>query len=127
MVRIYLAIVGVIYVVLALWCATDPEGTAKSVGFSLTQGSGESEYFTVYVGLQLALGVVFLLPLIRPEQTSYALQCCLVVFAGLVLCRTIAFLRFSGIQTPTYMLAAAEWFVLLVGVAVWKMDAKGKT
>ena len=39
------------------WCALQPAKTADSIGFALRPGSGQSEYFTVYGGLQLALGL----------------------------------------------------------------------
>ena len=83
MTRIYLAIVGVLYLLLALWCAMQPSKTATSIGLELRPGSGQSEYFTVYGGLQLALGLVFLIPLIRPEFLSASLMTCLLVHGSL--------------------------------------------
>jgi hypothetical protein len=67
-----------------------PEKTAGSVGFTLKSGSGRSEYFTVYGGMQLALGLLFLLPLLRPEFLSTALLVSLAFHGCLVLCRSIS-------------------------------------
>jgi len=67
MARIFLAIVGAAYLVLAGWCALMPDKTSRAVGFSLQTGSGQSEFLTVYGGLQLSLGLAFLWPLLRPS------------------------------------------------------------
>ncbi len=71
--RAFLAIVGLAYLLLAGWCALNPNQTSASVGFTLQKGSGQSEFLTVYGGLEFALGVVFLVPLIRPANTSFSL------------------------------------------------------
>lgn len=65
--RAFLAFVCAAYVLLAVWCAVLPSQTANSVGFTLRAGSGQSEYLVIYGGLQLALGLVFLWPLLHRE------------------------------------------------------------
>ncbi|TWU29626.1 DUF4345 family protein [Bythopirellula polymerisocia] len=119
MTRTYLAIVGIIYLLLALWCALQPTKTAGSIGFELRPGSGESEYFTVYGGLQLALGLVFLLPMVRPEFTSASLLVCLLVHASLAIMRTLSLLLFSGVANPTWYFAATEWILFLATLGFW--------
>ncbi len=49
--RIFLAIVGAAYILLAGWCSLMPDKTSKAVGFTLQPGSGQSEFLTVYGGL----------------------------------------------------------------------------
>ena len=115
--RIFLAVVGVAYLLLAVWCSLRPSQTAQSVGFSLTPGSGQSEFLVVYGGLELGLGIVFLLPLYNVEWTSFALVACLVIHACLVPFRTFSFFLFSGIQTTTYVLAVVEWVIFLGALA----------
>ena len=121
--RIFLAMVGTAYLLLAGWCTFRPGQTSQSVGFSLTQGSGQSEFLVVYGGLELGLGVVFLLPLFNPERTEFALLVCLILHACLVLFRTLGFLVFSGIQSTTYVLAGVEWFIFLGSLALsaWRV------
>ncbi|MGE3316814.1 MAG: hypothetical protein AB7O26_16980, partial [Planctomycetaceae bacterium] len=68
MTRVFLAIVGVAYITLAAWCSIAPKHTSQSVGFSLTPGSGQSEFLFVYVGRELALGLIFLWPLWGPLE-----------------------------------------------------------
>jgi len=118
MARIFLAIVGGAYLLLAVWCAVKPEQTAASVGYELRAGSGRSEYFTVYGGLQAGLGLLFLWPLWRAESTPTILLACLVVHAGIVVFRSLSFALFAGIQSTTFILAGVEWAILLAAAGV---------
>jgi len=115
-VQTFLAAVGLAYIGLAGWCSLQPEKTAKAVGFSLSPGSGQSEFLVVYGGLELALGLIFLWPLIRPEESHFPLVVCLIVHACLVLFRTISFFLYSSIESTTYYLAATEWAIFLCSV-----------
>lgn len=119
LVRIFLAVVGAAYAVLALWCALLPRSTSRSIGYELQPGGGQSEYFVVYGGLQVALGLIFLAPLLRPEYAMPSLEACLLIHALLVLMRTISFFLYPGIGSTTYFLAASEWVIFLGSVFVW--------
>ncbi|MEQ1904420.1 MAG: DUF4345 family protein [Pirellulaceae bacterium] len=114
MARIFLSIIGVLYIALSLWCAALPEKTSNSVGFELRPGSGQSEFLTVYGGLQFALGILFLWPMFRPTESWFPLVTCCVVHGGLVLFRTISFLLYSGISTTTMIFAGIEWGVFIL-------------
>ena len=76
--RIFLAVVGVVYLMLAGWCCLLPAETSNAIGFDLQLGQGQSEFLTVYGGLEVALGVVFLWPVYRPEEVTFPLFVCLV-------------------------------------------------
>ncbi len=118
MVRIFLAIIGMLYVALSLWCAALPEKTSSSIGFELRPGSGQSEFLTVYGGLQFALGVLFCWPMYRPTETWFPLLACCVVHGGLVLFRTIGFALYSGISSTTMFFAAIEWAIFVVSAVL---------
>jgi hypothetical protein len=117
--RIFLAVVGAAYILLAAWCAALPRSTSRSIGYDLQPGSGQSEYFVVYGGLQAALGLIFLAPLLRSEYTLPALEGCLLIHACLVLMRTISFFLYSNIPGITFGLAASEWVIFLGAALVW--------
>lgn len=119
MARLFLGIVGTLYIVLALWCSFAPASTSRTVGFTLKPGSGQSEFLTVYGGLELALGIVFLWPLYQKEATAYALLTCLVLHACLVVFRTIGFFLFADIDSSTYSLAIGEWVIFLLSLGLW--------
>lgn len=111
--RIFLAVVGVAYLMLAAWCSLRPGQTSQSVGFSLVPGSGQSEFLVVYGGLELGLGIAFLLPLHDANWTTFALFTCLIIHGCLVLFRSTSFFLYSGIHTTTYVLAVVEWLIFL--------------
>ncbi|MDA7527812.1 DUF4345 family protein [Planctomicrobium sp.] len=113
MARFFLAFIGITYIGLGLWCAIAPQKTSKAVGFDLQAGQGQSEFLTVYGGLEVALGILFLWPLYRSEEVAFPLFACLVVHACLVLFRTIGFFMYTEFETTTYFLAAIEWIIFL--------------
>lgn len=113
MTRFFLAAVGITYLGLGLWCAALPEKAATSVGFQLQPGQGQSEFLTVYGGLEVGLGLVFLWPLYRREEVALPLLACFLIHAGLVLFRTLSFFLYTGFETTTYLLAVTEWVIFL--------------
>ena len=117
--RIFLAFVGFAYIGLGIWCAVAPQKTSKAVGFVLQPGQGQSEFLTVYGGLEVALGLLFLWPLYKSEEVAFPLLACLVVHACLVLFRTIGFFIYTGFETTTYVLAALEWNIFLGAAALF--------
>ena len=117
--RIFLAFVGFAYIGLGIWCAVAPQKTSKAVGFVLQPGQGQSEFLTVYGGLEVALGLLFLWPLYKSEEVAFPLLACLVVHACLVLFRTIGFFIYTGFETTTYVLAALEWIIFLGAAALF--------
>jgi hypothetical protein len=121
MVLAFLTAIGVLYAGLALWCSFQPRVTSQTVGFELVPGSGQSEFLTVYGGLELGLALIFLWPWVRPQSTEFALTSCLLVHACLVLFRTASFLTYSGISTSTYKLAAGEWVIFVASaILMWR-------
>lgn len=119
--KIFLTVVGVIYLAFAAWCTAKPETTAGSLGLRLDPGSGQSEYVTVYGGFQLALALIFFWPWLDASVLSFSLMTCLIIHASLVLMRTLGFLLFTGIQPLTIGFAASEWVVLIITLIIWWM------
>jgi len=120
LIRGFLALVGVVYVGLAAWCVVRPGETSRSVGFELTPGAGVSEYMTVYGGLELALGLMFLQPLLRPDRLSSMLEACFLIHLCLVAVRSWTLLTIPGIPSFTKSLAAGEWVILVVSaLCLW--------
>jgi hypothetical protein len=117
--RIVLAVIGAAYVAVAAWCALKPVSTAAAIGLELSGGSGRSEYFTVYGGLQTALGLIFLVPLVNASLTGPVLSGCVLIHAGLVLFRTLSLVMFSGVGSTTYAFAGLEWVLLLASGGAW--------
>ncbi|QDU73952.1 hypothetical protein Pan97_09520 [Bremerella volcania] len=116
--RIFLAIVGAAYLILGIWCAVAPAQTSKSVGFDLEPGSGQSEYFTVYGGLEFAWGLIFLMPLVMTDAIRPILIACVLIHGTAVIFRAISFFLFTGMGTTTYALAGVEWVIFLASAAI---------
>lgn len=125
--RLFLAVVGLIYTGLAFWCTIRPEATSQAVGFELLSGSGRSEYYVVYGGLQLALGIAFLWPLRRPNDVHYALRLCCLVHTCLVVFRTASLVAVNGVGSTTRGLAAGEWAILIGTLLVWRLHSNGRS
>ncbi len=125
MARVFLTFVGVAYILLGLWCAIMPEQTSNAVGFSLQSGAGDSEFLTVYGGLEIAIGSIFLWPILARTEISFSLTSCLIIHGFLVLFRTIGFFIFSGIPVGTQYLAATEWLILIGSIACYLSLSRG--
>lgn len=114
--KIFLALCGLLYAGLAIWCTVSPEVTSEKVGFEIKPGSGQSEFVTVYGGLEMGLAIIFLLPLFRSDLLFSSLLACVVIHACLVIFRSFSFFLFTDISSMTYKLAAGEWVILIIGV-----------
>lgn len=122
MTKVFLAIVGATYLLLAIWCAVLPAKTSQAIGFDVTPGSGQSEYLVIYGGLQLALGLVFIWPLFKNDAITSSLSVCVLVHGCIVLFRTISFFRYSEIGSMTNILAVMEWVIFLTAAyLLWQM------
>ena len=119
--RIFLAVVGILYAYLAIWCSLKPVETSGLVGFDLRPGSGQSEFLSVYGGLEMGMACIFLWPLWRPKQLESSLLACLLIHGCLVLFRGVGFFLYSDIQRMTYQLAVGEWVIFLAAAALcWR-------
>lgn len=119
MAKIFVCLIGVLYVGLGLYCSLLPERASKTVGFQLNPGSGQSEFLTVYGGLEVGMGLVFLLPLLRPAETEFSLSACLIIHGCLVLFRSIGFALFRNFEPITHKLAIGEWVIFLASAVFW--------
>ncbi len=120
--RALLALFALIYIGLGIWCAVATETTATALGYELRTSSGRSEYFTVYVGLDLALGICFLLGALNPRRTEPAAGLAFVSSLLLASCRGWTFLQ-GWITTNTVIaLFATEITLTVVGFVAWRLS-----
>ena len=122
--RFFLAVVGTLYLGLALWCSLDPVTTSAKVGFALQGDAGGSEFLTVYGGLEFGLGLMLWVPLVRARWTASILATCLVLHGSLVLFRSIGFFVYPDPGGMTVRLAIGEWVILvLAAILYWRLPA----
>ena len=77
----------------------------------------------IYGGLELAMALIFLLPLIRPSQLQSSLLSCLNVHACIVLFRSVSFFLFY-IQPMTQKLAFYEWLIFVAEAVLVSRESK---
>lgn len=121
LVRGFLALVGVLYAFLAIWCSVSPAVTSRTVGFELPGDSGRSEFLTVYGGLEMGLALVFLAGAWLPQYARASLAACLLIHGCLAAFRTAGFMLYPAVSASTVKLAAGEWVLLLAAAVVWRM------
>lgn len=119
MARIYLAIVALLYLLLASWCSWSPATVSEKTGLRLTPGAGQSEFLTVYGGLELGLALAFVIPAFRPEATPTVLLICVLIHGSLVAFRSAGFLLYAGFTSTTYSLACGEWLLFLSSLTLY--------
>lgn len=112
--------VGLMYLALGIWCALSPEKTSAVVGFELIGGAGKSEFLTVYGGLEIGMGMTFLLPFWGERFLAYTLLVCVLIHANLVVFRTISFVCYGDIGSGTYKLAIGEWIIFITGIMLYR-------
>lgn len=117
--RSFLGLVGIAYLALGVWCAVQPVATSEAVGFTLRRGAGESEFLTVYGGLECGLGLAFLWPALFRGDCQPALRLCLLLHGSLVTFRGLSFCLYREIPAMTYGLAAVEWIIFLGAWGFW--------
>ena len=116
----FLATIGVLYIGLGIWCTLAPVETSQAVGFLLQAGKGQSEFLTVYGGLEVGLGLLFVRPLFRRDEVAFTLWTCMVLHACIVAFRAAGFFLYSGLAATTYVLAAIEWAIFLGALWLWR-------
>jgi len=117
--RIYLSLIGLLYIALAAWCSIDPATTSSKVGFERIGGSGRSEFLVIYGGLELGMALVFLMPWFNRDFTQASLWACILIHACLVAFRMVSFLIYTDMSPLTIRLAIGEWVILLTAIGCW--------
>ena len=122
--KYFVALVGLMYIALGIWCSLDPDATSEAVGFSLMFGKGQSEFLTVYGGWEVAMGIVFLLALFKKHWLRYSLQVCVIMHGCLVIFRSAGYLLYSVDDPFTMQLAIGEWMIFLLSFCFAMKAAK---
>lgn len=119
--KLVVGLTSLIYFALSIWCSLQPEVTSHKVGFELRGGSGQSEFLTVYGGLEFGLALILAATLWQNETVIYGLWVSTLIHGSLVIFRTIAFFRFSDFESFTYRLAVGEWIILAITIILLVM------
>ena len=85
--KIFLGLQVVLFIPYGLYCLVNPGMLAGSAGVTATSVTGTIELQTMYGGLQVAVGALCLMGLLRARFEEIALYAPLFIFAGLAVVR----------------------------------------
>jgi len=114
----YLYLNALLYLLLAIWCTFAPARTAAAVGYASLSRSGQTEYLTIYGGLQLGLAFLFAW-FAWTQQMRTGLVLAMALYIPIVLYRSVALLRWWPVEPATLVLAATEWLMLAAALWLW--------
>jgi hypothetical protein len=95
---------GLLYVLSGAWCVFQSELASDFLGFVLDTASVQSEFFSVYGGLQTGLGLAMLLTSCRSGYVEAALYFSAIFSATLAIFRLLSFMLFGWHQAFIIML-----------------------
>jgi len=87
MARLFLGLQALLFISYGIYCLVNPQAMAAGAGLSTTSITGVIELQTMYGGLQVAVGAMCLLGLLRKQYEAVALHALLFIFAGLAVVR----------------------------------------
>lgn len=126
MAKAFLIFNGVLYIALGLWCTLLPMKTSSAIGFSLPNSSAKSEYLVVYGGLELAMGVFFLLCAFKANMTEAGLWFALLTYGCLMLYRWGTIIAFKDLSAFIYTIVVVETVMAAAaGWLVWRESSAG--
>ncbi|MEO0551302.1 MAG: DUF4345 family protein [Pseudomonadota bacterium] len=114
--RIFLALIGLLFVAFGLWSITDPVGMTSQLGVEAGGISGTFEMRGIYGGVSLGAAALCLFGALRPAMTDTALWFVIAYMGGYVIGRAASFASgdtamasswiFAGYEALMFMLAA---------------------
>ena len=119
--RLFLGLQTILFIPYGLYCLVAPESLAGGAGVSASSLTGTIELQTMYGGLQVAVGVMCLMGLLKREFEYPALHALLFIFAGLATVRVSLALALGDSSAYTMFAAIFEaacllfllWYLLL--------------
>lgn len=117
MTKAFLILNGVLYLALGLWCTLLPTKTSQAIGFGLPTNSARSEYIVVYGGLEVGMGLFFLLCAFRSGMTEAGLWFALLTYGCLMVYRWGTIFAFKDLTSFIYTIVIVE--TVMAGLAAW--------
>jgi len=115
--KIYLLVNAALYALFAVWCTLRATNTATSLGYTMLNNSGRSEYLVIYGGLQFGLAVMFFLLARDAAYHKLGALISIGIYAPIVLYRLFTIWKFSPVSPMTLYVGALEASLLIA--AVW--------
>jgi hypothetical protein len=124
MIKFYLILNALSYLVFSLWCLVKPDDTAKSLGYSFLNNSGKVEYMSVYSGMELGFTAFFALCAFFPGLRLAGLVFAVCLYAGLMILRPISSIYYGHVTKMTYVVGGLEYALGIWGIILLVMELK---
>ncbi len=115
----YLWTNAALYALFAVWCTFARERTARSLGYLTRSNAGNSEYLTVYGGLQWGLAVMFATLAAHRAPEALALFIAVGLYVPIVAYRWVTVVRFAPVGGMVKAVALLETALLVAALALW--------
>ena len=119
---VLLTLAGAGFLGFGLWLIADPAGGLVTVGVTALNPAGLIELRALYGGLEVGLGIFFLLCGARPDWRRPGLWAVLLSNGGIGLTR-LGSIALSGVFTP-FFAAALVWELGFAALAGWALRGK---
>jgi hypothetical protein len=123
-VRLFLALVALLFISYGLYCLVAPESLSGGAGLVANSITGTIELQTMYGGLQTSVGVLCLLAVFNRAYEQFALVALVFVFAGLAVPRVSLALMHGDFSGYTVFAMTFEALSLLFLLWVLRRPAK---
>ena len=120
MAAVYFLVNAVLYLSLAVLCTFRSEQTSRGSGFVVLDNSGRSEYLVIYGGLQLGLGLFYVLLARRSEYADLGVAFSLLLYLPIVLYRLGTWLVYRPTSAVTRGTAGLEVLLLVWAFIIWR-------
>lgn len=111
-------LVGLLYLLSGAWCAIFPLKSAAFLGFGLSGDGALVEFYSVYGGLQVGLGLAIIFSSFIQRYVEACAFFAAIFSLSLVVFRAIAITQFSSAYHVLWMLAL-ESVIALILWAYW--------
>ncbi len=118
MLKIYLIVNAISYILFSLWCVIKANSTAKNLGYSFLNNSGKIEYLSVYTGIEMGFGVFLILCAFCPDLQLAGLLFCVCIYGGLMIVRPISLMHYKNAEKITYLLLITEYLFGIWGIMI---------
>ncbi len=122
--RIFLALVGLMFVAFGLWSLVDPLGMASSLGVEVGGPNGAFEMAGIYGGVSLGAAALTLAGAALSGMTRPALWFLVTYMGGYCFARVVAWLLHGAPTSDFYAFIAFEAAVLVGAIASLRVRAR---
>lgn len=114
--RVILGFLGFCHILVSIWCAVDSAGASNWLGHSLELPAAQSEFFVIYVGLHLALGIIFIAAAVKEKMTYPGLVGAVILHTTMLAVRIITVLSIDEIGTGPKIMFSLEALTAVLAV-----------